>query len=239
MSTATFTVTVNDNEDPVVVPGAAIVVTGDGASCTFAVTVPLPSVSDNCGIDGVTNDFNSLPDASGDFPYGTTSIGWFAFDVNGNLGSALGTQTITVNPPIDCNGNDESDGCDISNGTSQDCNSNGIPDECDIAAATSFDNNSNGVPDECEVEFVRGDANNNGNVNVADAYWILLHVFFDLALDCNDAADVNNDGAINLSDAIYMYSALVGFGPVPPPPFPDCGLDTGDNLGCDNFDSCP
>jgi len=61
-------------------------------------------------------------------------------------------------PPVDCNGNDVADSCDIANGTSQDCNINLIPDDCDIASGTSLDDNSNGIPDECETPVtVAGD----------------------------------------------------------------------------------
>ncbi len=51
----------------------------------------------------------------------------------------------------DCNGNGESDSCDIYMGVSQDCNANGIPDECDLASGASDDCNGNGIPDDCDV----------------------------------------------------------------------------------------
>mgnify|MGYP003766390813 CR=1 FL=1 len=53
---------------------------------------------------------------------------------------------------LDCNGNEQADGCDIETGSSEDCNENGIPDECDIiSGGGSSDCNANGVPDDCEV----------------------------------------------------------------------------------------
>lgn len=55
-----------------------------------------------------------------------------------------------VDPPTDCNGNGQPDGCDVVNGTSPDCNGNGLPDSCDIAAGTSPDVDGNGIPDECQ-----------------------------------------------------------------------------------------
>jgi hypothetical protein len=222
MSTATFVVTINDNEDPFVVLPVPVEVTGDGSSCTFAVTVPVPVANDNCDVDTLTNDFNGTGDASGDYPYTTTLVTWTVTDVNGN--SAIQFQNVTVTPPLDCNSNGESDGCDISTGFSQDINLNGIPDEC-------------------EEVFIRGDVNNNGIISITDAYWLLLHMFVQpsLALDCLDAADSDNSGAIDLADAIYLYSALIGLGPPPPAPFPGCGLDTADTLGCDNYNdaNCP
>lgn len=54
---------------------------------------------------------------------------------------------------IDCNGNEQADACDISNGESEDCNNNRIPDECDIAQHDSDDCNDNNVPDECEPDI--------------------------------------------------------------------------------------
>jgi len=59
--------------------------------------------------------------------------------------------------PVDCNGNDVPDACDILSGVVEDCNDNGVPDECDIADGTVSDMDGNGVPDVCDT-----DCNDNG-----------------------------------------------------------------------------
>ena len=226
ISTATFVVTVNDNEDPFVVLPVPVEVTGDGSSCTFAVTVPVPVANDNCDVDTLTNDFNGTGDASGDYPYTTTLVTWTVTDVNGNF--AIQFQNVTVTPPLDCNSNGESDGCDISTGFSQDINLNGIPDEC-------------------EVEFIRGDANGNGTINIGDPYWLLLYLFNGSSsspgqLSCKDAADANDDEMIDVSDAVFLYSALMGGGAAPSATGPNCGEDpTGlpGSLSCDSYAGCP
>jgi gliding motility-associated-like protein len=58
------------------------------------VTMPLPDFSDNCGLQSVTNDFNGGSDASGNYPLGTTQIGYTVTDNNDN--SAMFYQQVTV-----------------------------------------------------------------------------------------------------------------------------------------------
>ena len=94
----------------------------------------------------------------------------------------------------------------------------------------------NGLSQSTSQPFVRGDVNINGSINITDGYWILLHLFGAPALDleCMDAADVNSDSSIDLGDAIYLYSSLLGLGPLPPAPFPECGFDASGAFGCAN-----
>ena len=85
------------------------------------------------------------------------------------------------------------------------------------------------------MQFIRGDANGDGAVNLADAQLILdfLHGIRPIAAPL-DAADVDDNGVINSNDARCLYVYLFGGGPPPPPPFPNAGLDpTPDTLiGC-------
>jgi gliding motility-associated-like protein len=48
------------------------------------VSLPEPVFTDNCGIASVINDFNGGQDASGNYPYGTTTVMFRVTDVNGN-----------------------------------------------------------------------------------------------------------------------------------------------------------
>jgi len=87
------------------------------------------------------------------------------------------------------------------------------------------------------LDFIRGDANNDGRVDIADGIYINGWLFYGgPAPVCMDAADANDDGGINLSDQIYLNTWLLMGGPAPPAPGPyTCGSDpTPDNLFCDN-----
>ncbi len=88
-------------------------------------------------------------------------------------------------------------------------------------------------------EFIRGDANTDGAGDLSDAITILLYLFADHTILCEDAADVNDDGTIDISDAVsYLYWLFAG-GAVTPAPFPECGTDpTEDELDCSSFAPC-
>jgi len=89
--------------------------------------------------------------------------------------------------------------------------------------------------------FSRGDANDDGNRNIADAIFILGYLFAGGdAPRCPDAADANDDGNLNIADAISVLGHLFGgTGPLPAP-FPGCGSDpTGDTLGPCVTANCP
>ena len=75
--------------------------------------------------------------------------------------------------------------------------------------------------------FRRGDANADGNVDIADPIVILERLFRGgAALSCEDAADVQDDGSLDITDPIYALSWLFMAGPAPFPPGPrDCGPD--------------
>ncbi len=89
-------------------------------------------------------------------------------------------------------------------------------------------------------EFVRGDANQDGATNIADAIAQLDHLFAGVAAaDCLSALDTNDDGNIDLGDPISTLSYLFSSGADPAAPFPDCGVDgTPDSLTCVTY-PCP
>jgi len=89
------------------------------------------------------------------------------------------------------------------------------------------------------TEFWRGDANEDGSLNIADPVKVLYHLFGGEDLSCLDAADGNDDGRLDIADPIYLINYLFRGGPNPPPPFPDCGWDpTEDGLDCWSFPPC-
>lgn len=87
--------------------------------------------------------------------------------------------------------------------------------------------------------FIRGDINDDSQVNIADAVAGLTYMFSNGPASCIDAVDTNDDGSANVADGVYLLAFLFSAGPTPPPPFQNCGSDpTGDSLDCDTFDNC-
>ena len=79
--------------------------------------------------------------------------------------------------------------------------------------------------------FRRGDGNDDGTFDIADAVAILSYLFAGGVVPCIDAADANDDGAIDIADAIAILSHLFGGAGDLPPPFGSCGVDpTPDDL---------
>jgi hypothetical protein len=74
--------------------------------------------------------------------------------------------------------------------------------------------------------FLRGDANLDAAIDLADAETILNASTMGAPLPCRDAADVNDDGFLDVSDVVTILQFLFSGSPPPPPPFPDPGGDT-------------
>ena len=73
-------------------------------------------------------------------------------------------------------------------------------------------------------DFVRGEVNGDGLVDVADAQYILNHLFADgPAPTVEEAGDVNGDINIDIADPVFLLNYLFNSGPPPPFPFPDPG----------------
>lgn len=104
IATCTQTVTVTDNEKPVMTCPAAISVNNTTGQCGATVSVTTPTATDNCGsvtVTGVRSDGLAL---TAQYPIGATTITWTAADASGN--KTVCTQTVTVtdreNPVITC-----------------------------------------------------------------------------------------------------------------------------------------
>ena len=98
-----FTVTVNDNQLPIVTCPANQSVTAPLGSCTATVTYEV-TATDNCpGVSAVT----CTPPSGSPFPVGTTTVTCTATDASSNQGSCSFTVTVTdnQNPTITCPGN--------------------------------------------------------------------------------------------------------------------------------------
>ena len=87
-------------------------------------------------------------------------------------------------------------------------------------------------------EFVRGDANTDDTINIADGIASLEYLFAGNVQYCADAMDIDDDGAVNIADPIALFAYLFSAGP--PPAAPQvCGPDpTPDNLDCDSYAPC-
>ncbi|MEM7164770.1 MAG: hypothetical protein AAF581_04860 [Planctomycetota bacterium] len=86
--------------------------------------------------------------------------------------------------------------------------------------------------------FIRGDAHQNGAIDLGDPIFILTFlfgVFGGQTPPCLDAADANDDGFLNIGDPVYLLEFLFGGGSQPPEPFDVPGDDTTPdfhNLSC-------
>ena len=85
-----------------------------------------------------------------------------------------------------------------------------------------------------EDKFIRGDANDDGRLNVTDMTYIMSVLFHGEPMPrCQDPLDANDDGAINLSDSLFLGNALFRQGLSIPPPYPQANVDpTADALTC-------
>lgn len=97
-------------------------------------------------------------------------------------------------------------------------------------------------PTEERPRFIRGDANNDARVDIADGVWIVNELFYGGRVTrCRAAADANDDAKVDLADALYILRYQLQPGstpsnlyPKPPAPFPGCG--TAPNV---TFAECP
>ena len=101
-STCSFTVTIEDNENPTITCPADISQVLPDGDCSSVVTYPDPTTNDNCGISSVTL-IDGL--ASGEeFPSGTTTVTYEVQDLSGNTATCSFDVTLNENvlPEINC-----------------------------------------------------------------------------------------------------------------------------------------
>ena len=104
-----FDVTVNDVTEPTIECPAAILMANDAGVCGADVTVPNPTVTDNCEDEQpgtFVNDFNGTDDASDFYPVGTTTVEFTYTDAGGNTTTCTVDVTVedTEAPVIACEG---------------------------------------------------------------------------------------------------------------------------------------
>ena len=74
---------------------------------------------------------------------------------------------------------------------------------------------------ECGYGFIRGDANNDKELGIADAMAILNWLYQGADAPCIEASDVNADGDVGLDDAVSLLNHLFQGGPPPGGHYPD------------------
>lgn len=87
--------------------------------------------------------------------------------------------------------------------------------------------------------FRRGDANDDGTVDIADVLAALNYLFTGGSLSCLAASDANGDAMLDIGDTISLLNYLFTSGAPPAAPFPDCGFDPTTSLGCSFHGACP
>jgi hypothetical protein len=99
----TQTVTVTDNEKPVISVADDILQTADEGQCGAEVRIIDATATDNCGVGATTGTRSDGSALDALYPVGTTTITWTVTDIHGNAAIAV-TQTVIVtdneNPTI-------------------------------------------------------------------------------------------------------------------------------------------
>ena len=87
---------------------------------------------------------------------------------------------------------------------------------------------------EAQAHFLRGDANDDSSIDIADSTYIFTFLFIGGgAPPCMDAGDLNDDGGVDISDGVYGLNFLFTGGAPPAEPFSYWDADpTADALSC-------
>ena len=104
IATCTQSITVNDNEQPVITCPADVVMDSDAGLCSAFVAIAPIAITDNCGVASIENDYNNTDDATDTYPVGITTITWTVTDIHGNVSTCVQTVEIIDNelPVITC-----------------------------------------------------------------------------------------------------------------------------------------
>src|SRR6185369_10438597 len=103
-SSCSFTVTVTDNQNPVITCPGNLLLAADAGRCSRSNVTFTVNATDNCSVTNLV----STPPSGGTFPVGVTTVTNIARDASGNTSTCTFTVTVTdnQNPAITlCPGN--------------------------------------------------------------------------------------------------------------------------------------
>ena len=112
---------------------------------------------------------------------------------------------------------------------------NGVPVRfCALIGATSHavDGKNLRMRQQRQPLFLRGDANLDGRLDLADAVRTVSVVVRGASFECKAVADANGDGVVDSSDITFVLAYLFLGGAPPPAPFPECGAGSAEEPSC-------
>ena len=92
------------------------------------------------------------------------------------------------------------------------------------------------------VAFIRGDSNDDGSLNLADAIFLIGYFFGGgNQPPCRSSANTNGDAVVDIGDVIFVINHQFLAGPQPSAPYPNCGADPAGEagIGCEIYSHCP
>ncbi|MEO1029818.1 MAG: HYR domain-containing protein [Bacteroidota bacterium] len=225
----TATVNVVDITAPAISCSGAITINGfssDGMGlCSALVTVPAPTVSDNCSVASITNDFNNTNDASGIYPLGDTTVIWTITDTSGNSNTCTqiiavnDTEAPTISCPADITVNHDAGEC----GALINVPAPTVTDNCDFTLTNDFTNSGEATAvypiGTTTVTWTATDPSGNSNICTqtitvnADMEVPLLTCPSDMAIECGATINFNNATTSDNCGFPTVPNSIVGFTP--------------------------
>ena len=102
---------------------------------------------------------------------------------------------------------------------------------------TTLEEATPGAPNIGPVPFIRGDIDEDGEVNDTDLDLFFDYLAGDVETICPDRLDINDDERIDVSDGTFLAQALAGERQIPLP-FPDPGPDPSNSPTGDDLPEC-
>ncbi len=183
-------------------------------------------IGDSCDLCSGYDDYSD--DDADDFPYcfdncpDTSNADQLDYDDDG-VGNACDNCWVDYNSDqSDADNDGVGDICDVCTDTDNDGAGNPgyeanncVTDNCsDVFNPMQDDTDEDGIGDACD--FICGDANNDDQVNIGDAVFLINYIFNGGSAPIYpEAGDVNCDFTTNIGDAVYLISYIFRGGDSP------------------------